>query len=49
MNRLVTSGVVGLTVAIIAGHADPSTPARTYQHLSQNPDYLRKTVRSARA
>lgn len=49
MNRLLTSGVDGLTVAILAGHADPSTLARTYQHLSQDPDYLRNAVRKATA
>ena len=47
MNRLLTNGVDGLTVAILAGHADPSTLARTYQHLSQNPEYLRNAARRA--
>ena len=49
MNRLLTSGVDGLTVAILAGHADPSMLAKTYQHLSQNPEYLRNAVRKATA
>jgi integrase len=49
MNRLLTSGVDGLTVAILAGHADPSMLARTYQHLSQNPEYLRGALRKATA
>jgi integrase len=40
MNRLLTSGVDALTVAILAGHCDPSTLAKTYQHLSQNPKYM---------
>jgi integrase len=44
MNRLLTSGVDGITVAVLAGHADTSTLARTYQHLSQNPTYLRQQL-----
>ena len=40
MNRLLTSGVDALTVAILAGHCDPSTLVKTYQHLSQNPKYM---------
>lgn len=40
MNRLLTGGVDALTVAILAGHSDPSTLAKTYQHLSQNPRYM---------
>jgi integrase/recombinase XerD len=49
MNRLLTSGVDALTVAVLAGHSDPSTLAKTYQHLSQNPEYLRSAARRARA
>lgn len=49
MNRLLTSGVDALTVAVLAGHSDPSTLAKTYQHLSQNPEYLRKQARLASA
>jgi integrase len=40
MNRLLTSGVDALTVAILAGHKDPSTLAKYYQHLSMNPRHL---------
>jgi len=40
MNRMLTGGVDALTVAILAGHSDPSTLAKTYQHLSQNPRYM---------
>ena len=47
MNRLLTSGVDALTVAVLAGHSDPSTLAKTYQHLSQNPEYLRTAARRA--
>ena len=49
MNRLLTSGVDVLTVAILAGHTDPSTLARTYQHLSHNPTYLRDALNRLRA
>jgi integrase len=45
MNRLLTSGVDAMTVAILAGHKDPSTLAKTYQHLSQNPQFLLDQVR----
>jgi integrase len=45
VNRLLTSGVDALTVAILAGHADPSTLARTYQHLSHEPSYLRDALK----
>ncbi len=47
MNRLLTNGVDSLTVAILAGHADPSTLAKTYQHLSQDPSYLRNALSRA--
>ena len=47
MNRLLISGVDALTVAILAGHCDPSTLAKHYQHLSQNPAYLLGQVRKA--
>lgn len=44
MNRALMSGVDALTVAILAGHTDPSTLAKTYQHLSQDPQYLKRIV-----
>ena len=40
MNRMLTKGVDALTVAFLAGHSDPSTLAKVYAHLSQNPVYL---------
>lgn len=49
MNRMLTAGVDALTVAILAGHSDPSTLAKTYQHLSQDPAYLRSAARRLRA
>lgn len=45
MNRMLTSGVDSLTVAVLAGHVDPSTLATTYQHLSQNSAYLLSEAR----
>jgi integrase len=45
MNRLLTNGVDALTVAVLAGHCDPSTLAKTYQHLSQNPSFLLSQAR----
>jgi integrase len=47
MNRLLTSGVDALTVAILAGHRDPSTLARYYQHLSLNPKHLLAQAKKA--
>ncbi|MCA9231062.1 MAG: site-specific integrase [Planctomycetales bacterium] len=40
-------GVDALTVAILMGHKDPSTLARTYQHLSHNPEHLLNQARKA--
>lgn len=34
------SGLDALTVAVLMGHKDPSTLARTYQHLSHNPEHV---------
>jgi integrase len=47
LNRALTSGVDALTAAVLMGHRDPGTIAKTYQHLSQNPDYLLKEARKA--
>lgn len=33
-------GVDALTVSVLMGHRDPSTLAKVYQHLAQNPIYL---------
>jgi integrase len=41
------NGVDALTVAILMGHRDPSTLARTYQHLSHNPEHLLAEARRA--
>lgn len=38
------NGVDSLTVAVLLGHQDPSTLARVYQHLNQNPDHLRREL-----
>lgn len=45
MDRLLKSGVDAMTVAILAGHSDPSMLAKTYQHLSQSPDFLLQQVK----
>jgi len=39
--------VDSLTVAVLMGHKDPSTLARTYQHLSHNPEHLLQQARLA--
>jgi integrase len=49
MNRMLMTGVDALTVAVLAGHRDPSTLAKTYQHLSQSPAFLLAQARRASA
>ena len=41
------NGIDALTVAILMGHRDPSTLARTYQHLSHNPEHMLSEARRA--
>ena len=41
------NGIDSLTVAILMGHRDPSTLARTYQHLCHNPNHLLAEARRA--
>ena len=36
-----------LTVAVLMGHADPSTLAKVYQHLAHNPQHLLEQARKA--
>ena len=40
-------GVDSLTVAVLLGHSDPSTLARVYQHLNQNPAHLLEQAQRA--
>jgi integrase len=44
LDRMLKAGVDALTCAILMGHKDPSQLARTYQHLSRSPDYLRAAL-----
>ncbi len=48
-NHALARGVDALTVAILLGHRDPGTLARTYQHLTQNPAYLLSQAKKATA
>jgi integrase len=48
-NHALARGVDALTVAILMGHRDPSTLARTYQHLTQNPAFLLSQAKKATA
>ncbi len=48
-NHALARGVDALTVAILMGHRDPGTLARTYQHLTQNPAYLLSQAKKATA
>ena len=49
INRMLLGGVDAFTVAVLAGHSDPSMLAKHYAHLSQAPDFLRGQVRCASA
>ncbi len=40
-------GVDPLTVALLLGHSDPSTLAKTYQHLSLSPEHLLEKAKAA--
>ena len=41
------NGIDSITVATLLGHSDPSTLARTYQHLCQSPAFLHEQLRKA--
>jgi integrase len=45
INRLLKAGVDHITVSTLAGHADASMIANVYQHLAQDPEYLKKALR----
>jgi integrase len=47
MNRMLVGGVDAFTVALLAGHSDPSMLAKHYQHLSQSPTFLLEQARRA--
>ena len=47
LDRMLKKGVDVLTCAILLGHKDPTMISRTYQHLSQSPDYLRAALNKA--
>ena len=43
--RALETGLDALTVAVLMGHADPSTLAKVYQHLAHSPQYLLQQAR----
>lgn len=45
--KALQNGVDPITVAVLMGHHDPSMLAKHYQHLSQDPGYLREAVSRA--
>lgn len=47
LDRMLKGGVDALTCAILLGHRDPSTLAKTYQHLAHAPDHLRAALNKA--
>lgn len=47
INRMLMGGVDALTVAVLAGHSDPSMLANHYAHLSQSPAFLGEQARRA--
>ncbi len=44
LDQMLKRGNDPLTCAILLGHRDPSQLSKTYQHLSQSPDYLRAAL-----
>ena len=42
------AGVDSVSMAVLVGHSDPTTLAKTYQHLAQNPTYLRELAKKVR-
>jgi len=49
INRMLLKGVDAFTVAILAGHSDPSMLAKHYAHLSQAPEFLLAQARRVSA
>jgi len=49
INRMLLKGVDAFTVAVLAGHSDPSMLAKHYAHLSQAPAFLLEQARRASA
>ena len=47
VNRMLLAGCDAFSVALLAGHSDPSMLAKHYQHLSQAPAFLLEQVRRA--
>jgi integrase len=47
LDRMLKANVDALTCAVLMGHRDPSMVAKTYQHLSQDPDHLRAALKKA--
>lgn len=45
--RLLEQGVDALTVSVLLGHSDTTMLGKVYQHLSHNPDLLRKAAGKA--
>jgi len=45
--RMLESGLDSLTVALLLGHANPTTLSTTYQHLAHNPQHLLNQVRNS--
>jgi integrase len=45
--RALKRGVDPLTVANLLGHADPSMLAKVYSHLTQDPEYMRRSINRA--
>lgn len=49
----ITSALIGgadsVSVAVLCNHADPSMVAKQYQHLAQNPEYMKALARKVRS
>ncbi len=42
------NGVDSVSMAALCGHADPSQVAKTYQHVAQNPKYMKELLKRVR-
>ena len=43
------AGVDSVSMAVLVGHSDPTTLAKTYQHLAQNPEYMQSLAKKVRS
>jgi integrase len=42
------AGIDSVSMAVLCGHSDPSMVAKQYQHLAENPKYLKELLKKVR-